>query len=135
MTAASRAAPPNAAAAISAAQDPVPDEVVGPTPRSQIRIRTASVDSTWANSTLDRAGKISWCSSAGPSRLNRASSGSGPSATHCGLPKFITASTIDSPAAVTVTWRRSAGSPIAARNVCCDRSRPVRTSCLTPPSV
>ena len=30
---------------------------------------------------------------------------------------------------------RSAGSPIAARNVCREPSRPVRTSCLTPPSV
>jgi len=59
MTVASRAAPPNAAAAMSDAHDPVPDEVVGPTPRSQIKIRTASDASTWANSTFDRAGKIS----------------------------------------------------------------------------
>ena len=42
--------------------------------------------STTANSTLVRSGNAGWCSSAGPSRANRASSGSGPSTTHCGLP-------------------------------------------------
>ena len=41
------------------AHDPVPDDVVGPTPRSQIRIRTASGASTCANSTFVRAGNIS----------------------------------------------------------------------------
>jgi hypothetical protein len=46
MIATSRAAPPNAAAATAAAHDPVPDDCVGPQPRSQIMIRTWSGDST-----------------------------------------------------------------------------------------
>ena len=54
-----QAAPPNEAAATRAAQDPVPDDAVGPTPRSQIRIRTRSGVSTSANSTLVPSGNIS----------------------------------------------------------------------------
>ncbi len=48
----SRAAPPCAIAAIADAHAPVPDACVGPTPRSQIRIRMRSTASTTANSTL-----------------------------------------------------------------------------------
>ena len=39
MTTASRDAPPNCTAATNEAHEPVPDEVVGPTPRSQILMR------------------------------------------------------------------------------------------------
>ena len=45
-TTSTRAAPPNAAAATAAAHAPVPDDSVGPTPRSQIRMRTRSGGST-----------------------------------------------------------------------------------------
>ncbi len=77
---ASRAAPPNAAAATSAAHDPVPDEGVGPTPRSQIRMRTRSGASTCANSTLVPCGKQRVIARAPrPAGRNALASGSGPS--------------------------------------------------------
>ena len=48
---------PRAVAAISAAHEPVPDDIVGPTPRSQIRMSTCVRDPTRANWTLVRLGK------------------------------------------------------------------------------
>jgi len=38
--------------ALAAAQVPVPEEVVGPTPRSKMRISIVALSSTRANSTL-----------------------------------------------------------------------------------
>ena len=49
----------NGLEATSAAQEPVPEDVVGPTPRSQTRMRTTSGRSTSANSTLVRDGNSS----------------------------------------------------------------------------
>ena len=134
-TSASRAAPPYAAAATRAAHEPVPDEVVGPTPRSQMRMRTRSGVSTSANSTLVPSGKAGCRSNAAPTRRKRASSGSAPSRTHCGLPIFSTTSSSDSPAASNVIRPRPSGRPIEARNVCLMPSRPMRDRCLAPASV
>ena len=72
----SRAAPPCAIAAIAEAHAPVPDACVGPTPRSQIRMRTRSGASTTANSTLVPSENRRCVDNAGPSRLKRARSGS-----------------------------------------------------------
>ena len=55
-----------------------------------------------ANSTLVPAGNIGCVDSAGPSRLKRSASGSGPSTTHCGLPTSSTEAAIDSPATAMV---------------------------------
>ena len=71
-TSTSRAAPPCAIAAIADAQAPVPDACVGPTPRSQIRMRTRPGASITANSTLVPAGKRGCVASAGPRRWKRA---------------------------------------------------------------
>ena len=52
---------------------PVPDDRVGPTPRSQIRIRMRPGASTSANSTFVPSGKNGWRSSSGPRRRMRSS--------------------------------------------------------------
>ena len=69
-TSTSRPAPPNTAPATAAAHVPVPDERVGPTPRSQIRMRMRPGASTTANSTFVPSGKNGWCSSSGPRRAH-----------------------------------------------------------------
>ena len=56
-------------AATADAHAPVPEAVVGPTPRSQIRMRTRSGASTRANSTLVPAGNRGCVASAGPETI------------------------------------------------------------------
>ena len=60
-------------AATAAAHAPVPEASVGPTPRSQIRIRTRSGASTVASSTFVPAGKWGWTDSAAASECSRVS--------------------------------------------------------------
>ena len=80
-------------AATAAAHAPVPDASVGPTPRSQIRIRTRSGASTAASSTFVPSGKCGCTASAAATVCSR-SSVTSPSTTHCGLPtRSVTAST------------------------------------------
>ena len=59
----------DAMAATADAEVPVPDDVVGPTPRSQIRMRTRSGASAAANSTLVPSGNIGCVAKAGPNEL------------------------------------------------------------------
>src|SRR5215218_1591823 len=135
MTSSARAAPPCATAAIAAAHAPVPDDSVGPTPRSQIRMRTRSGASISANSTFVPCGNSACRSSIGPSRSKRSSDGSGPSTTHCGLPIEKADSRTSSPPADSVNLRTADGWPIAARKVNRGSLRATSVSARGPASV
>ena len=90
MTSASRAAPPNDARPRPAPRTiRCPTTCVGPTPRSQIRMRTRSGASTCANSTLVPLGKHRVMLERGArARRTARRRAAGRAATHCGLPMF-----------------------------------------------
>src|SRR5690606_12338070 len=85
-TSISRPTRPRRMSTAAAAQAPLPQARVSPTPRSNTRSCTLSRPSTWAKPTLAESGNAPLCCSAGPNRSTGAWSTSSTSITACGLP-------------------------------------------------
>src|SRR5215472_11089352 len=77
---------PSRAHDTAAAHDPVPDELVHPTPRSQNRTSISLDEIGWMNSTLVRFGNRSFDSIWGATLANALSVTSGTTMLQCGLP-------------------------------------------------
>ncbi len=117
------------------AHAPVPDDSVGPTPRSQMRMRTRSGASTLASSTFVPSGKNGCTARRGRYPRGAALSVAGPSTTHCGLPTRMTTASTRSPATSMISLRSSARRPHRPRETCSARpaTRAARDAWARPP--
>src|SRR5579884_3510624 len=75
--------------ATAAAQDPVPEDAVWPTPRSQKRTSISRLEITLTNSTFVRLGKCGWTSSSRPMAFQSTCSKSGTKREQWGFPMEV----------------------------------------------
>lgn len=81
---------PDSTAATTAAQLPVPDDLVSPTPRSQKCTSISDLESTWTNSTLVRFGKRGCRSISRPSFFQFMPPKAPTKTVQCGFPIDVT---------------------------------------------
>ena len=95
----SRPPRPRRLAFTTAAQAPVPQAKVSPTPRSHTRNRIRSGAKIWATPILARSGKTALCSSSGPTKAIGTASISSTKNVACGLPIPTAAGPLSGPQA------------------------------------
>src|SRR5271157_2419009 len=120
--------------AVAAADEPVPDDIVSPTPRSQKRTSISWSLRSVTNSTLVPCGKSGWVATC-PAQDCQSGANSGTNMTKCGLPIDTETPRTVLSARVTSISLPTSGLPIEVRNSKLCRLRLVRSQVLSPAPV
>src|SRR5690606_13353078 len=127
-TVACRAMRPRRTSAATAAQAPLPQARVSPTPRSYTRRRTWSGASTWAKPTLTDCGNAGEACRAAPSPATSAVPTSPTSITACGLPIDTAPNTTRRPSSSSAYSAASASNPASGTAAGAKRGAPMSTA-------